>query len=199
LVQLEHSFEVGADPDRAMALMLDGERVIPCMPGAALDRKVDDTHWKAKMTVALGPVKMMFTADVTVDEVDHDARRARLVFTGRDTRGMGGAQGKARAHFVPVEGGRTRVEMTTDVSFSGKAAQLGRPNVVNDVSQALVGRFARCLEVQLTSTDEEAARVRDESSKPLSGTSVLGTAIKGSASRLFGRDRDDDEAKGDSE
>lgn len=198
-MQLEHRFEVDADPDRAMALMLDGERVIPCMPGAALDSKVDDRNWKSKMTVSLGPVKMFFAADVSIDEVDEQARSARLNFNGRDTRGMGGAQGKCRARFVPIDDNRTRIELDTDVSFSGKAAQLGRPNVVNDVSQALVGRFAQCLQVQLTATDEEATQARDEASKPLSGATVMGAAIKGSASRLFRRDKDDDddEAKGD--
>lgn len=175
-----------------MALLLDGNRVIPCMPGAELDSQVDERTWKAKMTVALGPVKMHFVADVHVDQIDEETKRARLVFTGRDTRGMGSAQGTSAAHFVGVEGGRTRVELDTDVQFSGKAAQMGRPNVVNDVSQTLVGRFAHCLQIQLTGSAEEAMHAREDSSKPLSGMTVMGAAAKGAVGRLLGRDKDDD-------
>jgi len=151
------------------------------------------------MTVSLGPVKMHFVADVHVDQIDEEAKRARLVFAGRDTRGMGGAQGWSAAHFVGTEGGRTRVELDTEVQFSGKAAQMGRPNVVNDVSQTLVGRFARCLQVQITGSAEEALHAREDTSKPLSGITVMGAAVKGAVGRLFDRDDDGttDQEKGD--
>ncbi|MFN8123266.1 MAG: SRPBCC family protein [Thermoleophilia bacterium] len=196
-MKLEHRFEVTASPDQAMALMLDGNRVIPCMPGAELDTQVDERTWKAKMTVALGPVKMHFVADVHVDQIDEEAKRARLVFTGRDTRGMGSAQGASAAHFVGIDGGRTRVELDTDVQFSGKAAQMGRPNVVNDVSQTLVGKFAHCLQIQLTGSAEEAMHAREDSSKPLSGITVMGAAAKGAVGRLFHRDKDEDDTDND--
>jgi len=135
-----------------------------------------------------------------VDQIDEESKRARLVFTGRDTRGMGSAQGASAAHFVGIEGGRTRVELDTDVQFSGKAAQMGRPNVVNDVSQTLVGKFAHCLQIQLTGSADEAMHAREDSSKPLSGITVMGAAAKGAVGRLFHRDKDDtdnDEGKGD--
>ncbi|MFN8109434.1 MAG: SRPBCC family protein [Thermoleophilia bacterium] len=183
-MRLEHTFDITAAPDEAMAAMLDGARVIPCMPGAELDQQVDEHSWKAKMTVALGPVKMHFLADVHMDEIDHAARRARLVFKAKDTKGMGSAQGGSDAHFTGIDGGRTRVTLVTDVQFSGRAAQLGRPNVVNDVSQTLVGKFANCLQVQLTGSDEEARRAREESGKPLSGAAVMGAAVKGVMGRL---------------
>lgn len=190
-MKLDHTFEIQATPERAMAVMLDGERVIPCMPGAELDRKVDDRNWKSTMTVALGPVKMHFVADVHIDQIDEQAGRARLNFSARDTRGMGGAQGSSAAEFTPTGDGRTRVNLATDVSFSGRAAQLGRPNVVNDVSQALVERFARCLQVQLTGSPEEAERA--QSHAPLSGAAVMGAAVKGMAGRILGRDKHDDD------
>ncbi len=53
-------------------------------------------------------------------------------------KGKGGADGTVQANFVAVEGG-TRVEMTTDLRLSGQAAQLARPNVVQDVASKLVG------------------------------------------------------------
>jgi carbon monoxide dehydrogenase subunit G len=189
-VKLEHAFEVPASPQATLKLLLDAERVVPCMPGAQLTEVVDEHHWKAKMTVKLGPVGMDFLNDVTLTEVDEAGGRVQMQATGRDTRGKGGASADIDANFVGVEGG-TRVEMNTDLRFSGQAAQLGRPSVVQDVSTKLVGQFAECLKAQLAaSTPEEAARAAEQaraSQTHISGLSLMWAAIKGALARLTGR------------
>jgi len=63
-VKLEHAFEVPASPEQTLALLLDAQKVVPCMPGATLKEVVDDTTWKASMAVTLGPVGMQFLVDV---------------------------------------------------------------------------------------------------------------------------------------
>ena len=55
-MKLEHSFEVPASPDQTLDLLLDVERVVPCMPGATLKEVVGDDTWKTEMGVKLGPV-----------------------------------------------------------------------------------------------------------------------------------------------
>jgi carbon monoxide dehydrogenase subunit G len=76
--------------------------------------------------------------------------------SGRDTRGKGGAEGTVVSTMHPLDGGGTRVEMNTDLRFSGQVAQLGRPGVVQDVSNRLVDQFAACIKAQLSATPEEA-------------------------------------------
>ena len=141
-MKLEHAFEVPASPDETMALMLDAERVVPCMPGARLTEVVDDSTWKAAMAVRLGPVAMQFLVDVRLLERDDAAHRVTLGLSGRDTRGKGGAEGTVASILSGDGGGGTRVEMATDLHFSGQVAQLGRPGVVKDVSNTLVDQFA---------------------------------------------------------
>jgi uncharacterized protein len=187
-VKLESAFEVPAAPKETLALLLDAERVIPCMPGAELVEVVDERTWKAKLTVKLGPVSMDFTNDVTVVEIDEEAGHVRLSVRGRDTRGKGGAEGTVDSHFVAMEGGGTRVEMVTDLHFSGQAAQLGRPAVVKDVSTKLVEQFAACLRAQLNTSPEVAAAAVETAQKPISGFSLFLVAIKGMFRRLFGRE-----------
>ena len=88
--------------------------------------------------------------------------------------------------------------MTTDLRFSGQAAQLGRPNVVQDVSSKLIGDFANCLGQQMThqaaadaaASDGDPATVAPPppptpSAKPLSAFSVLMAAISGAIKRVF--------------
>jgi carbon monoxide dehydrogenase subunit G len=149
-VKLQHAFEVPASPAETLALLLDAERVVPCMPGATLTEVVDDTTWKAKITVKLGPVTLDFLNDIRVVEMDESAGTVKLGVKGRDTRGKGGADATVDALLAPVVGGSgTRVQMDTDLRFSGQAAQLGRPGVVKDVSEKLVNQFASCIRSQL--------------------------------------------------
>jgi carbon monoxide dehydrogenase subunit G len=64
-VRIESSFEVPAAADEVWALLMDVPRVVPCMPGAELIETVDDSTWKAKMSVKLGPMTLGFTAGVS--------------------------------------------------------------------------------------------------------------------------------------
>ncbi len=155
-MKLEHDFDVPASPQQTMALLLDAERVVPCMPGATLTEVVDDRTWKAKMEVKLGPVGMQFLVDVTLLDRDDAAHTVRLGVSGRDTRGKGGAEGAVDSVLTPAGSG-TSVAMTTDLRFSGQVAQLGRPGVVQDVSNKLVDQFAECVKAQLSASPDEAA------------------------------------------
>jgi carbon monoxide dehydrogenase subunit G len=186
-VKLEHQFEVPASPDQTMALMLDAERVVPCMPGATLTEVVDDRTWKAAMGVKLGPVAMQFLVDVTLLDRDDAAHAVTLGVSGRDTRGKGGADGTVASTLTGTGGGGTSIRMDTDLRFSGQVAQLGRPGVVQDVSNKLVGQFAECIKAQLSASPEQAAAAVTEAQKPISGWSLAVAALVSTIKRLIGR------------
>ena len=194
---IENSFEVPGTPKQTLELLLSAERVVPCMPGAELVEVVDDRNWRAKMRVRLGPVGMDFDNKIELAEIDEAGGVVKMNVSGRDTRGKGGADGTVEARFAATDTG-TRVEMTTDLRFSGQAAQLGRPNVVQDVASKLVGDFAKCLGQQMTHQSETEAATSDGDPdtvplpppppppvKPLSALSVLVAAIRGAAKRGF--------------
>jgi len=42
VVRIENSFDVPTAPDTAWALLTDVPRVVPCMPGAELERILDE-------------------------------------------------------------------------------------------------------------------------------------------------------------
>ena len=186
-MKLEHAFEVPASPDQAMSLLLDAERVVPCMPGAALKEVVDEDTWKAEMGVKLGPVGMQFLVDVKLLERDQSAHVVKLSMSGRDTRGKGGAEGTVDSRLTALDDGGTRVEMATDLRFSGQAAQLGRPSVVQDVSNKLVDQFADCLKARLSASPEQAPEAVQQAQKPISGLSLMVGALMASIKRVFGR------------
>ena len=189
-MQLEHDFEVPASPERTHELLLDAERVVPCMPGAKLLEVVDEHTWKSELAIKLGPVGMQFRADVKLLDRDDEAKTVRLGVSARETRGKGGAEATVDSALSPADEGGTKVAMTTDLRFSGQAAQLGRPGVVKDVSDKLVGQFAECIKGPLSAAPEERAAAVEQAQKPVSGLSLAVAAVVGAIKRVFGSGRE---------
>jgi uncharacterized protein len=181
-VRLENSFEVPAPPDQAWELLLDVPRVVPCMPGAELKETVDDSNWKANVAVKLGPVSLTFATDVKREQVDEAARRVTLSAKGRELRGRGAVRATVESSLAAANGG-TRVDMVTDLSLTGPAAQYGR-GMVADVSSQLIGRFADCLKTQLQATPAETQAAVAEAGRPVSGLRLGLAALLRAVSRL---------------
>jgi uncharacterized protein len=191
-MKLENTFEVPAPPEQAWELLMDVPRVIPCMPGAELTETVNDSTWKAKMTVKLGPMSFAFATDVKHEEANAAARRAKLSARARELRGRGGGQATIESTLTPVDGG-TRVEIFTDMTLSGAVAQYGR-GMVEDVAGQLIDQFADCLKTQLAPAAAQpearaspaAAPARAEP-KPVEGLPLILGALRRAIARLFKR------------
>jgi carbon monoxide dehydrogenase subunit G len=163
-MKLENEFTVPAPVEAAWSVLLDVERVAPCLPGAALEGSEGDEH-KGTMTIKIGPITARYTGTVKIEEADETAHRAVMRAHARDSRGQGTAAATITSTMDEVEGG-TRVHVETDMRITGPAAQFGR-GVMQDVSAKLMGRFADCLAEEIGSGaastapaagDSEAAR-----------------------------------------
>jgi uncharacterized protein len=139
-VRLENSFEVAAPVEQAWQLLNDVPRVVSCMPGAELTETVGENAWRGVVHVKLGPMALQFGADVERQAADEDAHRVVLVTKARELRGRGNAQAtiESRLH---DSGGRTRVEIVTDLALQGAVAQFGRA-IVPQVARELTAQFA---------------------------------------------------------
>jgi carbon monoxide dehydrogenase subunit G len=178
---LENTFDVPAGPEEAWKLLMDVPRVIPCMPGAELTETVDDSNWKARMDVRLGPISLSFATDVHREEADHQAMRATLSAAAREVRGRGAGQARIESSLEPLETG-TRVVIRTDLTLSGTVAQSGR-GMVEAVSSHLVESFAQCLRAQLVGSEADATAAVAARAGPVSGHSL---ALRGLVQRLTG-------------
>ena len=153
-MELQHSFSVPVDVDRAWAVLVDIEQVAPCMPGAALDT-VDGDEFTGSVKVRLGPIGITYKGNARFVEKDEVAHRAVIDAQGKDARGNGTASAKVTATLHPQDDG-TRVEVNTDLAITGKPAQFGR-GVMVDVGNKLIGQFADCLAGKLAKADGPAA------------------------------------------
>jgi uncharacterized protein len=163
-MKLENEFTVPASVDRAWEVLLDLERVAPCLPGAAIDGREGDAH-TGTMTVKIGPITARYTGTVRIEEADEEARRAVMRAQARDARGQGTAAATITSTMEEAEDG-TRVRVETDMRITGPAAQFGR-GVMQDVSAKMMGRFAECLaglmgEAEAPAAPEEPAPAVEE-------------------------------------
>jgi uncharacterized protein len=138
-MELEHSFTVPVPADQAWDVLLDVERVAPCMPGATID-SVEGDEIKGRIKVKLGPVSMTYAGTAQITERDPDAGVVTLRASGKETRGAGTAAATIRSE-LHDQGGQTEVTVHTSLNVTGRPAQFGR-GMMADVSAKLIGVFA---------------------------------------------------------
>ena len=145
-MQLEHSFPVPVPPEQAWRVLLDVQRIAPCMSGATLET-VEGDAFTGKVKVRVGAIGLTYGGRARFVETDEAARRVVIEGSGRETRGSGTATATITATLAPDAQGTT-VQVRTDLAVTGKPAQFGR-GVMSDVAGKLIGQFAECLADQI--------------------------------------------------
>jgi uncharacterized protein len=145
-MELEHDFTVGVPVEQAWEVLLDLQRVVPCMPGASLTSHEGD-DFTGTVRVKIGPVTMTFAGQGRFVERDPQTRRMVIEASGKDRKGGGTARATIRA-VLRDEGQVTGVGVHTDLVVTGRAAQFGR-GMMADVSSRLLTQFTDCLAGQL--------------------------------------------------
>lgn len=182
-MKIDNAFEVPLPIHEAWSVLIDIQRIAPCMPGAELTEVIDDRSYKGKVAVRLGPVALSFNGTGRFEEINEAEYRARVKAAGTDGKGRGGAQADIVFELRP-KGGATEVLIHTDLQLSGSVAQYGRGSgMISDLSSHLVSQFADCLKRQLTeatsgpATNDGAAET-GAAAQPAPPVSALGLGLR---------------------
>lgn len=200
-MQIENEFTVPAPIDEVWSHLLDVERVAPCMPGAELTESVDETTWKGKVNMRLGPVSLSFAGVVTMEDRDDAAHRVVLRAKGMEQKGKGAANASVTSWLETGEN-ETTVKMVADVQLTGSVAQLSR-GLLPEVSRKLTREFAECLRTSMLAGETERTTNSTETAvpapgptspvavkaKPISGLRLGLSAIWAKIQSLFGSRR----------
>jgi len=171
-MEMDHSFTVPVPPERAWDVLLDVEKIAPCMPGATVD-EFDGEVVTGRIKVKVGPVSLTYRGTAKFTERDPDARVILLEASGKETRGAGTASATVRATLEPEPGGEgTTASMHTTMNVTGRPAQFGR-GVMVEVGSKLVEQFAQNLR-QLIAEDGAAGGKAAEADADAAGTSQDG-------------------------
>ncbi len=149
-MKLEQSFEVKAPIDQVWDVLVDLERVAPCLPGAAITERDDQGTYHGTFQVKLGPTTAAYRGQIRIEDVDESSHTATLKAHGSDKRGQGGANATIVNKLFETDGGGTRVEAHTDFTITGRLARFGRGGMIEDISNRLMREFAECLQAGLT-------------------------------------------------
>ena len=176
-MEFDNSFEVPLPPDKAWATLMDIKSIAPCMPGAELTEIVDDTTFKGKVSVRLGPVSLTFQGAASFEDVDDTAHKATVKAQGADAKGRGGANANVAFHLEPSDAGST-VKIHTDLQLSGSVAQYGRgAGMIQDLAGQIIGQFATNLSQKIEAempADAEAAANDAPTTAPVAAPAQVG-------------------------
>jgi carbon monoxide dehydrogenase subunit G len=189
-IEMDNSFTVPVPPEQAWDVLLDVERIAPCMPGASVT-SVDGDEISGQVKVKLGPLSLTYKGTAKFTEKDQGGHTFALDASGKETKGAGTASAHVQAVLKPGDAdGTTLVAIHTSLSVTGKPAQFGR-SLLPEVSGKLIDQFATNLEALINAdsagTETEAETVTagvtetaDVAAAP-AATVVEGSAVKDSA------------------
>ena len=151
--RFDNAFEVPLPPAVAWPILMDIQRIAPCMPGAQLTEVVDKTTYKGNIGVRLGPVALTFAGLVKFEEIDDANHTARVkAQQGTDAKGRGGANAAASFRLEATATG-SKVLVHTDLTLSGSVAQYGRGvGMIQATASQLMKQFAENLKTVAAST-----------------------------------------------
>ena len=139
MVELDQPFTTGKPIEDTWGLILDLERLVPCVQGGSVIEKTSPESVKAEIKVKMGAMSMKFTGTVSVVEQDDEAHRALLQVKAREAGGQGHAN--ADVVFTLDDGGGN---VHTAAQITGKAASMGE-GIVSSVLEALIKDFTEKL------------------------------------------------------
>ena len=179
-IELDNTFTVPVPPDNAWDVLLDVERITPCMPGATVESVSEDGNViGAQVKVKLGPLSLTYKGTAKFTDKDKDNNSMTIEATGKETRGAGTASANVQVSLKPGDAeGTTLVSIHTSMNVTGRPAQFGR-SLLPEVSGKLIAQFASNLEA-LIQADNAGAAAGETASPESTGPVSDGTGADSS-------------------
>ncbi|HXN66849.1 MAG TPA: molybdopterin cofactor-binding domain-containing protein [Bradyrhizobium sp.] len=132
---------VGAPVERVWAMLLDPATLQAVIPGCHNVDKISDTHFRADVTIGIGPVKGRYRAEVKLSDLDPP----HAVTLGGSAEGaLGFGDGEGRITLVPAEDGGTAIRYLYEAAIRGKIASTGG-RLLDGAARVIIGQFFSAL------------------------------------------------------
>ncbi len=199
-LKIEERLELDAPAERVWAYLVDPERVVSCLPGAAIESALGERTYRGSIKVKIGPASMTYRGTAEFIELDAERGLMRLEGKASDSSGGGQVQMVMESRVESLSDSRTRLVVDVDLKLAGKIVRFGR-GMIGVVSERLFQDFAQCLaanvgadtdaathrEADGTATPGEVAAGSAKSQGELSAVGLLLRALWSRLARLFGR------------
>lgn len=178
------NFTIEEPIDKVWAGLSNPMEISGCVPGASITEQIDDNNYKGQVSLKFGPVKSKYDGQITIDEMDNDHYKMKLIGKGLDSKGKGSAEMTMNGDAKTVDGG-TEVDFKMVVSIQGTLAQFGS-RLINDVSAQLMDQFVDNFKNLLAGAEVD---------NTLKAGSMMGSVLKSKVSGIFKKKEGEEEAE----
>ncbi len=133
----EGEARVGAPVERVWAMLLDPGTLQAVIPGCHEVRKISDRHFRAEVTLGIGPVKGRYRADVKLSDLDPPHA---LTLGGSAEGALGSGAGEGRLTLTALDDGGTLVRYAYEAAIGGKVASIGG-RLLDGAARVIIGQF----------------------------------------------------------
>jgi uncharacterized protein len=182
-IKIEKTFQVKEPIEVVWNFLSDPQKVAPCVPGAQITEKVDETHYKGAISVKVGPAVTDFKGEIEIVRVDANDYVMEMVGKGQDVRGKGSASMKMTGKLRSLPDGGTEMVSISEVTVMGILAQMGG-RMINEVSNVMFQKFSKNFQEGLEKEPQEGGGgVQAGAPKPINAVSVAFSALKSAMTR----------------
>jgi carbon monoxide dehydrogenase subunit G len=136
---LTHHFPLTRPIDETFAIVVDLERLVPCVEGGRVLRKTGADSVEAEIEIGMAGTSMTFRGSVEL--VEHDADRYHAVVNVASSEISGQGDANARVEFLLTDAGGT---INTTAELSGTPMSMGE-SIPLGILDAMVADFAESL------------------------------------------------------
>jgi len=184
-VEISKNFSIRAPIKDVWNFMADIKKVSTCIPGAQYVESLGDNEHSVMLTIKVGPIKSSYRSEVAIKSLDESNYTMEIQGRGTDIKGKGGANMEMTGKLIDNDDGTTGVTGDSMVTIQGMLAQFGS-RMIEDVSNQLFIQFTENLCTKLEGNDNDIeGDQQPDSDNSLSGTAVVGAAIKGAVGRIM--------------
>jgi carbon monoxide dehydrogenase subunit G len=142
-LKIDGTQKIAAPRERIFAALIDPTILQRCIPGCEQMEKIGDNQYKAKLTAGVGPVKGVFTATVSLQDINAP-EHYKLVVEGKGQPGFVKGSGELN---LKDDDGATEIQYTGDVNVGGLIASVGQ-RMIQATANMLAARFFKSLEAE---------------------------------------------------
>jgi 2-furoyl-CoA dehydrogenase large subunit len=122
-------------------MLLDPGTLQAVIPGCHQVEKLSDTHFRADVTIGIGPVKGRYRAEVTLSDLDPPHA---VTLGGSADGALGFGSGEGRITLASNENGGTTVRYVYTAAIGGKVASIGG-RLLDGAARVIIGQFFAAL------------------------------------------------------
>ena len=140
-MKIEGTQTISAPRPRVFAALVDPAILQKCIPGCEQLVQTEENKYNAKLSAGVGPIKGIFTATVSLENVKAP-EHYRLVVEGKGQPGF--VKGAGELNLAEAAEG-TSIRYTGEVNVGGLLASVGQ-RMIQSAASMLAGKFFASLE-----------------------------------------------------